>query len=276
MERVSKKKIKVRVANKVNKNTLPAEERIYIPPRYATSDYRIGKNKNGEYFYYIDIKSDLADPNYEYYMQSIVNPDAGFVDFLKDIHVYEKMTMDIYKGFYRFTFIPHFKPKRFVAVIIAKIEKVSLKNKNETCASTRAKSDLDSLCKFMNSMESESEETKVDKEYNNNEPCPPTVVISVPELNPLFMETSKWHRDKNGDKFTYWIEIQNDNIYEKYSYKASIYYPSDGADKDYVEEKSRAFNCIASISSFDGYAKIKLNEGVQCIDSVDVELEPMV
>ena len=271
MERVSKKKVKVRVASKVDKNTLPAEERIYIPPRYATSDYRIGKNENGEYYYYIDIKSDLADPNYVYCIQSIVNPDAGFVDFLKDIHVYEKMTMDIYKGFYRFTFAPHFKPNRFVAVIIAKIEKVSLKGKNETCTSTRAKSDLNSLCKFMNSMEPEEK-----KDEDKNEPCPPTVIISVPELNPLFMETSKWHRDKKDDKFTYWIEIQNDKVYEKYSYKASIYYPSEGADKDYVEEKSRAFNCIASISSFDGYVKIKLNEGVQCIDSVDVELEPMM
>lgn len=274
MERVSKKKIKVRVASKIDKNTLPAEERIHIPPRYATSDYRIGKDKNGEYFYYIDIKSDFADPNYEYYMLSIVNPDAKFVDFLKDIHTYDKMDMDIYKGFYRFSFAPHVKPKRFVAIIVTKMEKLS--PSNESNESTRAKSDLSSLCKFMNSIESEPEETKVDKECSNNEPCPPTVVISVPELNPLFMETSKWHRDKNGDKFTYWIEIQDDNIYEKYSYKASIYYPSDGADKDYVEEKSRAFNCIASISSFDGYAKIKLNEGVQCIDSVDVELEPMV
>lgn len=265
MERIYKGMIK-----KINLHN--SENEIFMPSRRSSNDWRIGKTDDGEYFYYIDIKSEYASSEYEY---SFSITRRYFPEDYVKAHVSKKQ-LDMfnlideitpYDGFFRIKMIPGKKPATSIYFNVFKDKKIGddivCINQYHTANSIKTNSsDLKDLSNFMNYS---SEDDKAVKEKKD-------VIITLPELNPLFKEGIQWSIDVANNKF--YIEIKNPDLCEDFNYQVCIHLEDGITDKE-KEEKIRSYNCIESVSTFDGYARIILEKGVQCIDSIDIELKCM-
>ena len=242
-----------------------------MPSRGSSNDWRIGKTDDGEYFYYIDIKSEYASSEYEYSFS--ITHKYFPEDYIK-AHISKKQ-LDMfnlideitpYDGFFRIKMIPGKKPTTSIYFNVFKDKKIGddivYINQYHTANSVKtSSSDLKGLTDFMNS----SEDNKPVKEKKD-------VIITLPELNLLFREDIQWSINVANNKF--YREIKNPDLCEDFNYQVCIHL-EDGITDEEKEEKIRSYNCIESVSTFDGYARITLEKGVQCIDNVDIELKCM-